>query len=51
MHQSLFGEESYEPSKEVQEIGDVIMYLTGVLEGAEAYNTIFEGDIHNEGTQ
>lgn len=51
MHQSLFAEESYEPSQKVQDIRDVIMYLTGVLEGAEAYNTTFEGDIHNESTQ
>ncbi len=51
MHQSLFGEEYYEPSKKVRDIRDAIIYLTGVSDSAEAYNTTFEGDIHNEGAQ
>ncbi len=51
MHQSLFAEESYEPSKKVCDIRDAIIYLTGVSEDAEAYNTMFEGDVHNEGAQ
>ena len=51
LHETLFGETSYQPSEKVQQIHDDIIYLSGVTEDTNAMESTFEGDIHDEGTQ
>lgn len=42
LHERLFGEEEYEPSDNVFEIDDDIIYLTGVTEDSQSLMTEFE---------
>lgn len=51
LHQSLFGDDTYNPSSKVRLINDEIIYLTDITEDWEPLNTTFEGDITNEAAQ
>jgi len=51
LHQNIFAEEWYEPSRKVKQIHDDIIYLTGVTEDATAMQTTFSEETSNEETQ
>lgn len=50
LHQTLFGDDEYEPSETVRQIDDDIIYLTGITEDSKAIKTQFDEDIREEGT-
>ncbi|MGF6991057.1 LCP family protein required for cell wall assembly [Lachnospiraceae bacterium PF1-21] len=51
LHQSLFGNEEYQPSENVILANDEIGYLTGIYEGYDTIDTNFERNATDETTQ